>query len=204
MSHTSHTTAQKWDKHYADAQLSDTVNPCFVLKQHSNLLPFKGQALELACGLGGNARFLAQCGLKTHAWDISDNALSALNHWAQAHHAPIVPLITDLEQMLLPYQQFDVIVVSRYLDRSLLSALQDALKPNGLLYYQTFLAPVQDNAPSKLEYYIGSGEFNQAWSKLKTLVYGEGWLTHENTPETSPKNTANRHRYAWYVGKKSL
>jgi SAM-dependent methyltransferase len=193
-----HHNAQKWEEHYANAQLSDTVNPCFVLKQHSNLLPFKGQALELACGLGGNARFLAQCGLKTHAWDISDNALSALIHWAGAHNLPIIPLITDLEQMLLPYQQFDVIVVSRYLDRRLFSAVQDALKPNGLLYYQTFLAPVQDHAPSNPAFYIQSGEFNQAWSKLKTQVYGEGWLAHENTPE----NATGRHRYAWYVGKK--
>jgi len=48
-------TAQKWDEKYKTATLQTPANPCFVLKQHSRLLPFHGQALELACGLGGNA-----------------------------------------------------------------------------------------------------------------------------------------------------
>ncbi|BCN92446.1 hypothetical protein THMIRHAM_02310 [Thiomicrorhabdus immobilis] len=190
--------AEKWDAKYAESTLNTPANPCFVLKQHSRLLPFNGQALELACGLGGNARFLAQCGLKTHAWDISDSALTVLNNWASLNHLPIMPLLTDLEQMLLPYQQFDVIVVSRYLDRGQFKAIEEALKPNGLLFYQTFLAPVQANAPQNPDFYIQPNEFNQAWSKLQTLVYGEGWLPSENaTQADSPKQ-----RYAWYVGRK--
>lgn len=191
-------SAQKWDEKYASATLQTIANPCFALKQHSRLLPFNGKALELACGLGGNARFLAQCGLKVQAWDISDNALTVLNNWASIKQLPIEPLITDLEQMLLPYQQFDVIVISRYLDRNLFSQLVSALKPEGLLIYQTFLAPVQENAPRNPDFYVKSGEFNQAWPELETLVYGEGWLNHENSlPEE-----CNLHRYAWYIGRK--
>ncbi|MBN2865945.1 MAG: class I SAM-dependent methyltransferase [Thiotrichales bacterium] len=206
----SQTLAQKWDQKYADATLQTPANPCFVLKQHSRLLPFNGKALELACGLGGNARFLAQCGLKTQAWDISDSALTILNNWASLSQLPIEPLITDLEQMLLPYQQFDVIVVSRYLDRTLFPEIASALKPNGLLFYQTFLAPVQENAPSNPAFYVQSNELSQAWPQLTTLVYGEGWLHNENIVENTnektlqsdaPSDTA--HRYAWFVGRKS-
>ncbi len=194
-------SAEKWDAKYQQATLQTTANPCYVLKQHSHLLPFRGQALELACGLGGNARFLALCGLKTQAWDISDNALTILNNWASLNLLSIEPLITDLEQMILPFQQFDIIVVSRYLDRSLFSAIQDALKPNGLLFYQTFLAPVQDNAPQNREFYIQPSEFNQAWSKLRTEVYGEGWLASENNPKDAAES-APKQRYAWYIGRK--
>ncbi|WP_019557216.1 class I SAM-dependent methyltransferase [Thiomicrorhabdus arctica] len=206
MSHTKTlNSAEKWDAKYQQASLKTPANPSYVLKQHSRLLPFRGQALELACGLGGNARFLALCGLKTHAWDISDTALTILNNWASLNHQPITPLITDLEQMILPFQQFDVIVVSHYLDRSLFSAIEDALKPGGLLFYQTFLGPVQDNAPQNPDFYIHSGEFNQAWSKLTTEVYGEGWLTNENHRENDPEQTSentSKHRYAWYIGRK--
>jgi SAM-dependent methyltransferase len=203
MSHTKKlNSAEKWDSKYQQATLQTPANPCHVVKQHSRLLPFRGQALELACGLGGNARFLALCGLKTHAWDISDNALTILNNWASLNHLPIEPLITDLEQMILPFQQFDVIVVSRYLDRSLFPAIQDALKPSGLLFYQTFLEPVQDNAPQNPDFYIQTGEFNQAWSKLKTEVYGEGWLASENGTEESSESEV-KHRYAWYIGRKT-
>ena len=193
-------TAQKWDAKYAQATMASIANPCFVLQQHSRLLPFNGQALDLACGLGGNARFLAQCGLKTHAWDISDNALTVLNNFASLNQLAITPLITDLEQMILPYQQFDVIVVSRYLDRSQFKAIQDALKPKGLLFYQTYLAPVQENAPPNPDFYVQSNEFNQAWSNLKTLVYGEGWLPNENATADNSETNNPKQRYAWYVG----
>lgn len=194
----SQNTAKKWDAKYAQTNLQTIANPCFVLQAHSHFLPFNGQALDLACGLGGNARFLAQCGLKTHAWDISDNALTVLNNYASLNHLTITPLITDLQQMILPYQQFEVIVVSRYLDRNQFKAIEEALKPNGLLFYQTFLAPVQDNAPQNPNFYIQSNEFNQAWSKLQTLVYGEGWLSSENATEAN----APKQRYAWYIGRK--
>lgn len=202
---TSNATADKWDAKYQSATLQTPANPCHVLKQHSRLLPFRGQALELASGLGGNARFLALCGLKTQAWDISDNALTILNNWASLNHLPIKPLITDLEQMILPFQQFDVIVVSRYLDRKLFPAIQDALKPGGVLYYQTFLAPVQENAPQNPDFYIHSTEFNQTWSKLTTEVYGEGWLACENSSNLNHNSSgekAQKNRYAWYVGRK--
>lgn len=193
------TTAEKWDQKYQQATLQTPANPCFVLKQHSRLLPFKGKALELACGLGGNARFLAQCGLKTQAWDISDNALTILNNWASLNKLPIEPLITDLQQMLLPYQQYDVIVVSRYLDRTLFKQLPSALKPNGLLIYQTFLAPVQSNAPQNPDFYVQPGELVRRCPSLQTLVYGEGWLANENATEENPE----KQRYAWYIGKKT-
>ena len=207
-------SAKKWDEKYQTATLQSCANPCYALKQHSHLLPFYGQALELACGLGGNARFLAQCGLKTHAWDISDAALTVLNNWASLNQLPIEPLITDLEQMILPYQQYDVIVVSRYLDRTLFAGIEAALKPNGLLFYQTFLysgapsleqaqftlSPPQENAPKNPKFYVQSGEFNQAWSSLTTEVYGEGWLAPEN--EDTSSSPQLKQRYAWYVGRK--
>ena len=195
----SQTVAQKWDDKYASATLKTPVNPCFVLKQHSRLLPFSGKALEVACGLGGNARFLALCGLKTQAWDISDTALTLLNNWASINKLPIEPLLTDLEQMILPYQQFDVIVVSRYLDRSLFPQLASALKPKGLLIYQTFLAPGHASAPSNPDFYVQPGEFNHAWPDLNTLVYGEGWLGDES----SVNSNGEKQRYAWYIGQKS-
>ncbi len=191
--------AKKWDEKYQTATLQSRANPCYVLKQHSHLLPFYGQALELACGLGGNARFMAQCGLHTQAWDISDTALTLLNNWANLNQLPIEPLLTDLEQMILPYQQYDVIVISRYLDRDLFEGIEQALKPNGLLFYQTFLAPPHEHAPQNPSFYVHSSELNQVWPSLVTEVYGEGWLVSENQEMDAPKL---KQRYAWYVGRK--
>jgi len=194
----SQTSQQKWDAHFADATLQTPAEPCFALRQHSHLLPFRGTGLEIACGLGGNARFLARCGLKVEAWDLSDNALTVLNNYASAHHLPIQPTIADMEQMLLPYQKYDVIVVSRYLQRDLFKQLEQALKPNGILIYQTFLAPVQDNAPRNPDFYLQTGELIKRCPNLRTEVYGEGWLGNENSSESD----APKQRYAWMIGRK--
>lgn len=198
-------TAQKWDDKYAQVDIKRPVLPCWVLKHHSRLLPLKGKGLDLACGLGGNARFMAQCGLKVEAWDISDTALTILNNWAAVNRLKIQPVLADFEQMLFPYQQYDVIVVSRYLNRDLFPQIETALKPGGLLFYETFLAPMQDGAPQNAKFYINPAEFNQAWSNLSTEIYGEGWLAEpisamSDNPDTEP----TAHRYAWYVGRKNL
>lgn len=190
-------TAEKWEQKYATAEIHTQVAPCYALKEHSHLLPFYGKALDLACGLGGNARFLAQCGLKVDAWDISDNALTVLNNWANLNRLTITPLITDLEQMLLPYQQYDVIVVSRYLHRPLCKQIKYALKPGGLLFYQTFLGPVQENAPNNLDFYLQSSELVRLFRELRCEVNGEGWLTSENASDS-----AEKHRYSWFIGRK--
>lgn len=191
--------ANKWDEKYAQVDPKRPVKPSWVLQHHSRKLPLKGRGLDLACGLGGNARFMAQCGLSVEAWDISDLALTQLNNWAAVNRLKIQPVLCDFEQMLFPYQQFDVIVVSRYLNRRLFPQIEQALKPGGLLIYQTFLAPVQENAPKNPDFYIQPTEFNQAWSNLTTEVYGEGWLVDEPDSEASH---ATQHRYAWYIGKK--
>ncbi|RUM90171.1 MAG: class I SAM-dependent methyltransferase [Thiomicrospira sp.] len=191
--------AEKWDQKYADIDPKKPVLPAWALKQHLRQLPLTGKALDLACGLGGNARFLAQCGLTVDAWDISDTALTHLNNWAAVNRLPITPTICDFEQMLFPYQQYDVIVISRYLNRALWPQIAQALKANGKVLIQTFLAPVQENAPNNPHFYLQTGELNQlpktepSWRDFEINVYGEGWLAD---------NAQTKNRYAWLLATK--
>lgn len=91
----------------------------------------------------GNARFLARCGLSTQAWDQAAKAINLLDTWRQLQGLPnLHPRVVDIEHTPLPVEQFDVIVVSRYLQRALFKPIANALKPGGVLYYQTFLSPV--------------------------------------------------------------
>lgn len=197
--------AEKWDKKYLDHDPKQPVAPAWVLRQHSEHLPLKGKALDLASGLGGNARFMAQCGLSVEAWDISDVALTELNNWAAVNRLPIQPTLCDLDQMLLPYQQFDVITVSLYLNRQLFPQIEQALKPGGKLFYQTYLGPVQDNAPSNPNFYLKSFELGKAFPTLVTEVYGEGLLsTQASTATFNQDKKSNTTRQTWYIGKKPL
>ena len=71
---------EKWDQRFRQAQPPGPVAD--VLEQNQYLLPETGKVLELACGLGGNALFLAEKGFDTQAWDISSVGLSKLESFA--------------------------------------------------------------------------------------------------------------------------
>ena len=66
----------RWDQRYRD---SDRLpEPSRVLRENLHLLPRRGTALDLACGLGASALLLAEQGLRVHAWDLSAVALDRL------------------------------------------------------------------------------------------------------------------------------
>ncbi len=185
----------KWNEKYRNAALSTPAEPCWALRQHSRLLPLSGTALDLAAGLGGNARFLAQCGLAVEAWDISDTAVNLLNRWAKTYKLPIHAHQVDLSQSAWPDKQFDVVVISRWLDRAVFNRIKQLIKPEGRVFYQTFLAPVQENGPRNPDYYVRSGELVKAFLPWRIEVHGEGWLTDTDD---------EKHRYSWLVAQNTV
>ena len=186
-------TRDKWNEKYRNAELSTLAEPAWVVRQHTRLLPLTGTALDLAAGLGGNARFLARCGLQVDAWDISDRAVELLNRYAQAYKLPITARQVDLEHRPWPEAQFDVVAISRWLDRSAFDDIRALVRPSGLLLWQTFLAPVQPNAPKNPDYYLESGELTVVFADWTVDVHGEGWL---------PDTDGEKRRYAWLVARK--
>ena len=68
---------KNWDNVFASKNCIDAL-PCDALKDNIHLIPQgQGKALDLACGMGGNAIFLAQKSeLEVHAWDMSSLAIS--------------------------------------------------------------------------------------------------------------------------------
>ena len=61
---------EKWNKRYRGVAGEQQASR--VLRENLHLLLASGRALDLACGLGGNATLLAQQGLSVSAWDIAD------------------------------------------------------------------------------------------------------------------------------------
>ncbi len=169
--------ANKWDKIYASEDSSDCLHQskaANVLFDHSDLLPNSGVALDLACGLAGNAIYLAKCGLKVHAWDISATAINKVNTYCFKNNVSIATEVRDIEQNPPVKNSFDVICVSYYLERALVSDIIAALKPNGLLFYQTFIAEkVSDVGPSNPQYRLQPNELLTLFSSLHILAYME-------------------------------
>jgi 2-polyprenyl-3-methyl-5-hydroxy-6-metoxy-1,4-benzoquinol methylase len=164
----------KWDARHAVAPDHDD-GPAEVLDAYSHLLPRAGRALDIACGRGANALFLAQRGLETVAWDISAVAIEALKVRARRLNLAIEAEQRDVVEKPPPASSFDVIVVSRFLDRSLIPALIAALQPAGLVFYQTFLRDAATTeGPRNPEYRLGSNELLTLFAPLRVLAYHEG------------------------------
>src|SRR5574341_400067 len=129
-------TPQHWNARYQP--LVRAPQAARVLWENQHLLPATGRALDLACGAGGNALLLAAHGLETWAWDIADAALARLQAVAQQRGVVLHAAVRDVVACPPLPGSFNVIVVSRFLERRLAPALIQALTPAGLLFYQTF------------------------------------------------------------------
>lgn len=162
---------QKWNARYADSTSPPRIAP--VLADYQHLLPSQGRALDLACGLGGNALALAAHGLETWAWDVSDVALSRLQAHAQQRGLVLHPEVRDVVAAPPAPASFDVIVVSRFLDRSLAPVLIEALRPEGLLFYQTFTLVTVGEAhgPTTAAYRLAPQELLTLFHGLQVVVY---------------------------------
>lgn len=162
----------KWNERYRDA--TGTLQPARVLRENLHLLPASGHALDLACGLGGNAILLAQQGLDVTAWDSSNVAITALQQTAQRQQLTIQAAVRDVETHPPGPETFDVIVVSYFLERAIIPALVEALKPGGMIYYQTFTRQrVSERGPQRPAYRLADQELLQLFSGLQVLFYRE-------------------------------
>ena len=171
----------KWNDRYQ--QRASAPRACRALHENRHLLPASGTALDLACGLGGNAYVLAAHGLATWAWDISDTAIAQVRQTAQRRDLAIHAEVRDVVANPPSPDRFDVIVVSHFLDRRLTGALLAALKTGGRLYYQTFIKQAPDDTgPKQAQFRLDAQELLALFRPLRLLVYREearvGDLTH--------------------------
>jgi len=163
---------EKWDKRYQSPSPGQP-QPAQVLSDYDYLLPPQGKALDLAAGLGGNALFLARHGLQVSAWDISQVAMEKLADIAANEGVSIDCRVRDVTTEPPTAESFDVIVVSRFLDRSICEAISTALRPAGLLFYQTFTREksTQATGPSNPDYLLRPNELLQLFPELLVRIY---------------------------------
>lgn len=166
-------TVPDWDSRYRNRAAGEGT-PAAVLTDNEHLLPAGGMALDLACGLGANAVWLAERGMKTFAWDSSSVAVAKLRHWSRENLLPITAEERDVLAWPPEPERFDVIVVSRFLERELAPALAAALRPGGLLFYQTFTrSRVSDRGPGSDRFRLAENELLALFGSLRILVYRE-------------------------------
>jgi len=150
-------------------------------------LPAWGRALDVACGSGRNATWLAGRGLATWGVDLLPDALARAR--SVAAHAPpgaaIAFAAADATRPL-PFRDgtFDVVCGFRYLDRALFPRLSRLLKPSGVLVWETFLeAQARFGRPRRPEHLLAEGE-------LEALCRAAGLATVAITETVAPGGPA--------------
>lgn len=128
---------RKWDARYRQGAYETRHHPSAFLAQCAERLPRRGRALDLACGAGRNAIFLARRGLVVDAVDISAVALARAKRCAGDLAANW--LEADLDDGFAPACGYDVIVNIRYVQLELVRALVPSLRPGGVLVVEQHL-----------------------------------------------------------------
>ncbi len=167
-----HTIKEKWNQIY---RANNSEKPATsVLVEHAFLLPDSGVALDIACGLGANACFLAKQGLATTAWDISEVAIAKLQQTALSKGLSIKSEALEITQNSFIENSFDIIIISRFLDRSLSEGIISALKPGGMLFYQTFnREKIDTTGPNNPDFLLAKNELLTMFASLKLVFYQE-------------------------------
>ena len=142
----------------------------------AELIPAGGRVLDVACGGGRHARWLAARGHPVDAVDRDPAALAEL-----AAIPGITTRRSDIEVEPWPYsgQTFAGIVVVSYLHRPLFPHLLGALAPGGVLIYETFAAGnAQYGRPANPEFLLRPGELLEAVrGRLRVLAYEDLFVT---------------------------
>ena len=114
------------------------LHPSPFVLEHLGLAP-PGAGLDVACGAGGHALASARTsGRRVDAIDRDRDRCTRLASTARQEGLPIRVVCADLERMPLPVARYAVVVNTLYLDRGLVPALKAALRPGGLLVFETF------------------------------------------------------------------
>lgn len=186
--------AQRWNARYSQGFEPFPDRPAEWLVEHGALLGAGGRALDVACGDGRNAAYLARLGYEVDAIDASDVAIDALRAAARERGLAVNARVVDLEREPLPGGPYDVIVTMNFLQRDVFGALQAALAPGGLLFYETLgTSHVEELGRSfNPAYLLERGELLRAFASLEVVAHHEGVTQRSNGPRGVESIVARR------------
>jgi tellurite methyltransferase len=166
----------KWDERYRSGAYEDRTHPTALLVDWLPRLP-RGRALDVACGAGRNALFLAAHGYAVDAIDISAVGLDRAREDAVRRELDVNWLCADLEdapEAVLPQGPYDLIVWVRYVNAGLLPSLAARLAPGGVLVCEQHIATAAEVVgPKNGAFRLHAEQLRRSASALHIVHYRE-------------------------------
>ena len=171
---------ERWNRKYLSAELR-LEKPDWLLTEYRSLLDGEGRAIDVACGMGHNAIFVAEQGYEVVAVDGSIVALDNLRCALHGRDLPIELVAVDLDDFTLPPSSFDLILVVRFLNRELIPRLKSSLRPGGLFMYRTFNRNLLRDRPAfNPEFLLEPGELAGSFDDFETLATNDSHAIEES------------------------
>ncbi len=168
----------RWDAAYADREQDGAPVLPEVFGDYAHLFPAAGSALDIACGAGRAAVWLAQRGLNVYGLDVSAVAIAQARQSAARHGVAESCRfdVADLDDGLPAGPEVDVVLCNRFRDRGLYPALAARLRPGGLLA----ICVLSEVGAVAGRFRASAGELEAAFAGMETLGASEGdgqaWL----------------------------
>ena len=182
----------RWEERYTTGGTGSPGFPSLFLRENLHKLP-RGRALDIACGDGRHALFLAGNGYRVEAIDLALTGLRRLRQAAERDGVALTAIQADLEHFPLRPERYDVVVNIRYLQRSLWPELRTALRPGGVIVFETFTTEQRKlGSPSNPDFLLEPGELHEAFRDFELLDYQEGMFNSERGPAHLARMLARR------------
>ena len=183
---------EEWDARYRGGERAEDLIAAptrLVVRTAEKLDP--GRALDIACGTGRNAIWLAEHGWTVTAVDGAPTAIDVLNQRAKG--LKVRSQVADLEgdDFTIDCGYWDLILKCYYLQRSLIPAVREGVRPGGVAIVIVHLAEPGETTTYK---HAAPGELRSFFADWDVLHYFEG----------RPEDSAHKQAAAEVVARKPL
>lgn len=172
-----------WDERYRSGEHTTKEPSPLLIKAVKDLKP--GRALDLACGVGRHAIYLAEQGWQVTAVDSSRVGIKILHQRARitaerslaTYVDQIDAVVADLErhEFQIEPAAYDLVCDFYYLQRDLFPSIHAGMKPGGVFTGAIHLNDGNPAAkPHNPEFLLGSGELKALFSDWEITYYQEG------------------------------